>query len=82
MDGGEGGRDGLAAQGCRVRQGLGKQVEGGKTESEKRVTEVGRNGCLFGQAVQNHNETGKLGAKSGAAPSKGGGWEGDSGHVG
>ena len=59
-----------------------EQVEGGKTASAGRAVEAGRNGRLFGQAVQDRNEGGKLGAKSGAAQSQGGRWEGGSGHGG
>ena len=44
--------------------------------------EAGGNGSLFGQAFQDRNEGGKSGAKSGAAQSQGGGWEGKLGHGG
>ena len=73
-DRGRGGRNNLAAQGCRCQQGPGEKVEGGKTASEGRAVEAGRNGRLFGQTVQDRNEGGKLGAKSGAAQYQGGGW--------
>ena len=43
---------------------------------------AGGNRHLFGQAVQDRNEGGKLGVKSGAAQSQGGGWEGGSGQGG
>ena len=57
----------------------GDQVEGSKRTSEVRAVEAGGNGCLFFQAFQDHNEGGKLVAKSGTDPSKGGGWERESG---
>ena len=44
--------------------------------------EAGGNGRLFGQKVQDRNEGGKSGAKSGAAQSQGGGREEESGHGG
>ena len=44
--------------------------------------EAGGNARLFVQVVQEHNEGGKLGVKSGAAQYQGGGWEGGSGHGG
>ena len=40
------------------------------------MVEVGRNGRLLGQVVQDRNEGGKPGAKSGAAQYQGGGCEG------
>ena len=43
--------------------------------------EAGGNGNLFGQAVQDRNEGGKLSVKSGAARSQGGGWEGGLVHI-
>ena len=57
-----------------------EQVEVGKTVSAGRLVEDGGNGLLFGQAFQDWNEGGNSGAKSGAAQSQGGEWEGDSGH--
>ena len=39
-------------------------------------------GRFFGRAVQDQNEGIKSGAKSGAAQSQGGAWEGESGHGG
>ena len=71
---GRGGRNGLAARGCRGRQGPGDQVKGGKTAIPGRAVEPGRKGCLFGQAVQDRNDGEKFGTKSSAAQSKGGGW--------
>ena len=65
-----------------VIKGPGEQVEGVKTASAGRAVETGGNGFLFGQAVQDRNEDGQLGAKSGAAQSKGGRWEGELGHGG
>ena len=78
-DGVRGGRIGIAERGCRGQQGPGEQVEGGKTASAGRAAESGRNGRLFGQAVQDRKEGGISGVKSGAAQSWGGGWEGESG---
>ena len=64
-----GGRNGIVEWGCRGRQGPGEQVKGGKTASAGQVVEAGGNGRLFGQAVQDRNEEGKLGANIGAAQS-------------
>ena len=44
--------------------------------------EAGGEEYFFGKAVQDRNEGGKLGTKSGADQSKGGGWEGGLVHVG
>ena len=44
--------------------------------------EAGGNGCWFGQVVQDWDEGGKLGVKSGSAESHGGGWEGGAGQGG
>ena len=74
-----GGRNGIASRGYRGKQGHGEQVEGGKKSSAGQAVEAGDNGLLFSQAVQDHNEGGKLVAKSGTDPSKGGGWERESG---
>ena len=59
-----------------------EQVKGGKTASAGRAVEASGNGRLFFQVVQDRNEGGKSGAKSGADQSQGGGWEGYSGHRG
>ena len=64
-DRGQGGRNGLAARDCRGQQGPGGQVEGGKTASAGRAVEAGRNGPLLVQVVQDQNEGGKSGVKSG-----------------
>ena len=73
LDRGQGGRNGLAARGCRGDgRDLGEQVEGGNTASAGRAVEAGSNGHLFGRAVQDRNEGVKLGVKSGAAQSKDG----------
>ena len=53
-----------------------EQVKVDKRASAGRVVEVGRNGRLLGQVVQDRNEGGKPGAKSGAAQYQGGGCEG------
>ena len=71
------GRNGLAAQGCRGRQGPGEQVKGGKTASAgmggggQREWKISR-----WTGSPRPEEGGELGAKSGAAQSKGGGCEG------
>ena len=72
-DGGQGGRNGLTAQGYRGRNGPGEQVEGGNIESVGHAVEAVRNGRLFGQAVHNRNEGGKSGAKRGEAQYQGNG---------
>ena len=63
-DGRQGGRNALEAQGCIGRQRPGGQVGGNNTASSVWVVEAGGNGRLFGQAVQDRNKGGKLGAKS------------------
>ena len=51
-------------------------------ESAGRAVKDGGNVRLFGQVIQDRNEGGKLGTKSGADQSKGGRWEGESGNGG
>ena len=75
-DRGRGGRNGLVARGCRGLQGPEKKVKGDKTDSAGRAVEAGRNRRLFGQAVQDRKEGGKLVANSGASQSNIGGREG------
>ena len=58
-EGRRGGTNGPAARICRVQQGPGDQVEGGKTASAGRAVESSGNGSLFGQEFQDQNEGGK-----------------------
>ena len=51
----------------------GELVNGSKRASAGKAAEAGENRRLFGQAVQDWNEGGKLGEKSSAYQSKGGG---------
>ena len=59
LDGEQGVRNGLTERGYRGLQGPGEQVEGGKIASAGRAVEAGGNGCLFGQADQDRNESRK-----------------------
>ena len=72
----------LTVQGYRGRHGPGEQVKGGNTASAGRAVEASRNEHLFNQAVQDQNEGGKYGEKSGVDKSKGGRWKGKFKHGG
>ena len=75
-------RNRLEDQSYRCQQIPGEQVEGGNTASAGRVVEAGRTIRLFGQEVQDRNEGGKSGAKSGADQSQHGRWDVESEHGG
>ena len=62
---------GVGLQGPTGTWGAGQ----GRQDSKCRTVSVGRrDGSLFGQVIQDRNEGVHLGGKSGAAPSRGGGW--------